>query len=359
MKTVCIGFLLSIMSQFALAQTTGIYDNIKMEKFNDSCIVLSDEKWYKLSASFYFPAGLTNLERHLAIKFFNTDISSIEEAYKEYVATFLEKKPMSDINKAGNRLISYKAEAILYTPKKYVDVRTLFTQRLEEKKSLKNKQEESCFIYDIGKDKVLSIEDVFVPEVIEDVRQKVGESYTMMAMDDEMVVFGEKRLGDLAAFQYKFYPTYFTNDFKQLVYIDWNRVEADLKKEERERQMKDSLEILEIGPIYDVVEEMPCFPGGDKAMKQYLREHVRYPVVAEENNIQGNVICSFVVTSQGEIKKIAVVQSVDPSLDKEAIRVLTSMPKWNPGTLDGKPVSVKYTLPIGFRLYNTKAPKSK
>lgn len=102
--------------------------------------------------------------------------------------------------------------------------------------------------------------------------------------------------------------------------------------------------------VFDVVEQMPSFPGGDVALMQFLSANVHYPEVAEKNEIQGRVIISFVVERNGTITDVEVVKSVDPLLDKEAIRVIRSMPQWKPGTLNGKPVRVKYTTPVTFRL---------
>lgn len=102
--------------------------------------------------------------------------------------------------------------------------------------------------------------------------------------------------------------------------------------------------------VFDVVEQMPSFPGGDAALMQFLSSHIKYPVVAEENGIQGRVIATFVVERDGSITDVKVVKSVDPSLDKEAIRVLKSMPKWIPGKQNGSAVRVKYTVPVTFRL---------
>ena len=96
---------------------------------------------------------------------------------------------------------------------------------------------------------------------------------------------------------------------------------------------------------------MPEFPGGQQALFKYLGDNVKYPVIAQENGIQGRVICQFVVNKDGSIVDIEVVRSGgDPSLDKEAIRVIKSMPKWKPGKQRGKPVRVKFTLPVNFKL---------
>ena len=102
--------------------------------------------------------------------------------------------------------------------------------------------------------------------------------------------------------------------------------------------------------VFDVVEQMPSFPGGDAELMKFLSTHIKYPVVAEENGIQGRVIATFVVERDGSISDVKVIKSVDPSLDKEAIRVLKSMPKWIPGKQNGSAVRVKYTVPVTFRL---------
>ena len=102
--------------------------------------------------------------------------------------------------------------------------------------------------------------------------------------------------------------------------------------------------------IFEVVEQMPSFPGGQAALFEFLSKNIRYPVVAEENGIQGRVIVTFVVERDGSITDVRVAKSVDPSLDKEAVRVTKSMPHWNPGMQNGGPVRVKFTLPVTFRL---------
>ncbi len=102
--------------------------------------------------------------------------------------------------------------------------------------------------------------------------------------------------------------------------------------------------------IFTVVEEMPEFPGGQAELLKYLAKSIKYPVIAQENGVQGRVVCSFVVNRDGSIVDAEVVRGVDPSLDKEALRVITTMPKWKPGKQRGKPVRVKYTVPVTFRL---------
>ena len=102
--------------------------------------------------------------------------------------------------------------------------------------------------------------------------------------------------------------------------------------------------------VFDVVEEMPSFPGGQGALMAFLNSNIKYPVVAQENGVQGRVIVGFVVERDGSITDVKVMRSVDPSLDREAQRVIKAMPKWKPGKQNGSAVRVKYTVPVVFRL---------
>ena len=144
-----------------------------------------------------------------------------------------------------------------------------------------------------------------------------------------------------------------------------NVVEDDVEVEEIEINTEDDKDVeVVIAPpveapveeeeedvIFQVVESMPEFPGGQQALFKYLNENVKYPVIAQENGIQGRVICQFVVNKDGSIVDVVAVRSSgEASLDKEAIRVIKSMPKWKPGKQRGKPVRVKYTVPVNFRL---------
>ena len=104
--------------------------------------------------------------------------------------------------------------------------------------------------------------------------------------------------------------------------------------------------------IFVVVEQQPEFPGGMAALMKFLGDNIKYPVIAQENGIQGRVITNFVVERDGSISDVQIVRGQDPSLDKEAIRVIKTMPKWKPGQQRGKPVRVRFTLPVVFRLQN-------
>ena len=102
--------------------------------------------------------------------------------------------------------------------------------------------------------------------------------------------------------------------------------------------------------IFQVVEEMPEFPGGLAECMKWLGKNIKYPQISQENGVQGRVIVQFVVNKDGTVVDPVVVRGVDPYLDKEALRVITQMPKWKPGKQRGKAVRVKYTVPVMFRL---------
>lgn len=99
-----------------------------------------------------------------------------------------------------------------------------------------------------------------------------------------------------------------------------------------------------------VIEEKPEFPGGEAAMFQWISKNVKYPEIAKENGVQGKVFVQFVIGKEGKVTDVQVVRGVDPSLDKEAVRVIQSMPAWKPGKQRGKPVKVSFQLPINFKL---------
>lgn len=102
--------------------------------------------------------------------------------------------------------------------------------------------------------------------------------------------------------------------------------------------------------IFMVVEQMPEFPGGQGALFKYISQNVKYPPIAKENGIQGKVFVQFVVGKDGSITDVRILRGVDSSLDREAMRVVQSMPKWTPGKQRGKPVFVRYQVPINFKL---------
>ena len=135
-------------------------------------------------------------------------------------------------------------------------------------------------------------------------------------------------------------------------------IEDEVEIEDTEADQDMAVEIVDIveeeeeedAPVFFIVEDMPEFPGGDLALRKHIAENIHYPEIAKENGIQGRVFVQFVVNKKGEVEQIKVVRGVDPSLDKEAVRVIQNLPKWKPGQQRGKPVKVSFTVPINFQL---------
>jgi protein TonB len=128
-----------------------------------------------------------------------------------------------------------------------------------------------------------------------------------------------------------------TDDTKQAIEVKYTPVEV-VEEEPEEEQ------------IFQVVEEQPEFPGGQIELMKFLQKNIKYPTISQENGVQGRVIVQFVVNRDGSIVDTQVMRGVDPYLDKEALRVVSTMPKWKPGKQRGKPVRTRFTLPVQFRL---------
>lgn len=109
---------------------------------------------------------------------------------------------------------------------------------------------------------------------------------------------------------------------------------------------------IEEDKIFFSAEEQPEFPGGSLALLNFLNQNVKYPVIAIENGISGKVTVNFVINTDGTISDARILRSVDPALDKEALRLVNSLPRWKPGKMNGRPVRVSYSVPVKFFLQN-------
>jgi len=132
----------------------------------------------------------------------------------------------------------------------------------------------------------------------------------------------------------------FNSEADRETFIDVAPVIQTVRKEEEEEEAQ----------VFFIVEEMPEFPGGEAALRKFIANAIKYPQIAQENGIQGRVYVQFVVERDGSVSNATIARGVDPSLDREALRVVNSLPKWKPGMQRGKPVKVSYTVPINFVL---------
>lgn len=124
------------------------------------------------------------------------------------------------------------------------------------------------------------------------------------------------------------------------------KVEQQLKEEKVEEKPKEDLS----RKVFDVVEKMPSYPGGNGALQKWLASNITYPAAAAENGVEGRVIVAFVVETDGSVSDVKIARGVDPSLDREALSVVKRMPKWIPGMQNGSPVRVKFNVPVTFKL---------
>jgi TonB family protein len=139
----------------------------------------------------------------------------------------------------------------------------------------------------------------------------------------------------------------YVKDFKE---FEKMRSKNNIIKVDSSTQSQTATEIKVEGPIYKVVEQLPVFQGGETALSQFIEKNIKYPPIAKEIGIQGKVIIRFVITKTGETTNVEIVRSLDPSCDKEAVRLAKSFPDWIPGKLKGENVAVYYTLTIPFKL---------
>lgn len=179
------------------------------------------------------------------------------------------------------------------------------------------------------------------PEALpEEILNTVKVTELLIAKDEEVKKEDEIKTADeLKETETAFGSTDFDQgtDDRNVVREYKNEVIVEEKKPEPEK-------------VFTAVEQMPQFPGGDAALMKYLSNNINYPQIAMENGVQGRVIVQFVVTKNGTVGEVKVIRSVDRDLDKEAVRLCKSLPKFIPGKMNGQAVNVWYTLPITFKL---------
>ncbi|MGM9800975.1 MAG: energy transducer TonB [Candidatus Limisoma sp.] len=176
----------------------------------------------------------------------------------------------------------------------------------------------------------------------EEILNTVKVTELLIAADEEVKAEDEiKSQDELKETQTAFGQTDFDKGTDDRNVIREHKEEVIVEKKE---------EVKEPEKVFTAVEQMPQFPGGEAELMKYLSKNIKYPTMAMENNIQGRVVVQFVVTKTGSIGEVKVVRSVDRDLDREAIRVCKSLPKFTPGKMNGQAVNVWYTLPVNFKL---------
>ena len=348
---------------------------------------LKEKVWFKIVANFSIHKQYPELEKACCKILFKTDSLPLQAAFKEHLNTYEkvqspEKKMVYDDQKEEFTIRfenGVEGKYLCY----FVNYKKLWVG--ENMAHSRNRTRN--IIYDVVHNKVLTLEDVLVPEKVEEVKSLIGDAFPQMGMNDKRLSVGCMKQGKLMAAELKYleYPDAFTDQFKQL--LNWDEIDQALKRAAAARilsqanqvvgsseKVATNASVIDVNKVYDVVEHMPEFapctyevnvynnkgkvigvrtvncPGGQAGLLRFISDNLKYPAIAEENGIQGRVVCTFVVGLDGTVSDVQVARSIDPSLDKEALRVLKGMPRWNPGIHNGQPVRVKYTVPVTFKL---------
>lgn len=387
----------------------------RVKSFMDEAyLVTKKNETYVFYADMQIPVDCPALEKHLAQKLFGTDADPLEAEFnkiREKVIKILEKQNKKVYLRVEDGAeIVYKTEAGQLAYGRFIPYYYVreYTSKINTIPSVK---EEGYVVYDMTQDRVLTAGDILKPETIETLGiagLAEKDCILLVPNQDKLLIYcNEKEVSETshhidagldfpAILQYTNTVTIdilkstnnITDEFKEMVNIDEiiqrkktaqelaarhaaemlaRKIQEELAAQRTESVSNEKpvslntgdannavtakADIKHDGHIFTVVEQMPSFPGGQGALLEYLAKNIHYPAVAEENRVQGRVIVTFVVERNGSITEAKVTKSVDPSLDKEALRVIRSMPNWIPGRLKGgEAVRVKYTTPVTFRL---------
>lgn len=194
------------------------------------------------------------------------------------------------------------------------------------------------FIYDMKAGKTVKLSDLVTPALSQYLKGQGIDADAVTDLKTGLYTYSAKANGnEINLTPYKLYKQ-MTDYGLRLIGMTRDRIEQQIAEGQ------------DLSKVYDVVEVMPSFPGGTPELMKYLSSNIKYPVDAEADGIQGRVVVSFVVDRDGNIRDITVYNGVESSLNAEAVRVVSMMPKWNPGRNKDTAVNVRYTLPVTFRL---------
>ena len=292
---------------------------------------IKDGKCTLLSVNMKYLQTAEALE-HFAARFFFRDSTnaSLSVALNCYILNKLgaydsDNKGIADATEKYIIVEGKKIEELLYSYE-------LSYEKIADGKKRTNRR---TITYDIIQKRILQLEDVVNAHLADSIRTDAGKVFINIEFTTEGVNISYKKQQEQKKLNlfYNKDSQKFAPSFSET--LDAIKTKA---KEINERR------------VFDVVEDMPAFPGGQEALFKFINEKLRYPKEAEEHGIQGRVFCNFVVEKDGSITDVKVQRSVHPLLDKEAVRVLSLMPKWKPGYQNKNPMRVKYTVPVSFYL---------
>lgn len=332
----------------------------RVQAIENSAMVLAGENEEKQVAKVletYFrvdgkivPTGYAGVDNYVSKLLFDEESESFAQSFetfkklwniqpvKDYESRGLGQLPvlLLKIQKEGGaeeRFVSYRLRAQLYANPQILDSlrHSQANQLLISQYERLSAGVDHGFVYDIKDNRVLGLSHIFKPDVLAQLKRYFGAKMSVTADKRELKVLSANGEGRFAFNQET--ESNFREYFKQLV--GWDEL---VSKEDPTKK------------VFDAVDKMPEFPGGLQALLKWIGEHLKYPVEAQEKEIQGKVVCSFIVEPDGSTTSYSIVRGVHPLLEKEAIRLLKQMPRWIPGEFHGEKVRVKYNLPLTFRL---------
>ena len=316
---------------------------------------VKDNKVHQINYKLQYPKECPELEKICSKFLFEDSVSTtLQEATEKYTAKISGGKQNVNYNYTTPDVVhTFSMDIIANMPGKCASYFLNKMVKDEQSDVNKSAKDQWNLAYDFRHNKLLSIDDIMIPEAAEKIKEKAGGKKIHLLVSTISMVWGYLQEGNLKYFELRYAdsPGIYSDSFKDLVgraSFDSNmsRQSQNVIQNDQSGSSSTSIE----GKVFDTVEQMPSFPGGQAALFQWLSSNLKYPVVAEDNGVQGRVIVTFVVERDGSITDVKVVKSVDPSLDKEAVRLVKSMPKWIPGKQKGEAVRVKYTVPVTFRL---------
>lgn len=334
---------------------------VKPKTSKTSKMVRSGKDWIAIKTNFEYHEEYTELQKFISNKLFKEENTSVSKAFENYLKTFDEVKNPDGTDKTKGQIESFMIECTGGSKGKYFNYAAGYSKKKlgAGGNNMITKNMVLNFIFDVKHNKILKLDDIFAPDVLKELKAVMGNASPQMNMDKESIVVAYEKDGNQKTLnaQYK-NEALFSEEFKEFIkefqkekIIDELHSANDVIRDRVIAFSKLTNDLLfEKEKVFDIVERMPQFKGGNAALMEYLNRNIKYPKEAEDNGIQGRVVCTFIIEPDGSITDVMVTKSIDPYLDKEAVRVIKSMPKWNPGMQFGDPVRVKYTLPVTFRL---------
>lgn len=323
------------MKQFLLLITSLFSISLHSQVFTKKTQVVYDGHIYTIDVNINVPCNSENLNKTLAYEMFGYE-GTLKDAVKHYLSQYTKDTSIPKIE----RIVPIKADEYYFN-----ETTGLLCIRVFAPSKQLNSQLAIAPVryvsYDVKKDKIVTMQDLIDMPL---------QNYIMGRGFDIEDLTTIQSFGHLFIARTTSGQEIRMTPFKLYKHMtDYGLALAGLDREKIEKGFAET-NTDEVNKIYASVDDMPLFPGGVNALMQYLSRNIKYPAEAENAGIQGRVICSFVVEKDGSITDVKVAKGVDPLLDKEALRVIRTMPNWYPGYKDGTFVRVKFSMPVTFKL---------